>query len=288
MEETLAGTTVVVTGGSTGIGAECARQVLVAGGRVVICARGAARLESTRESLVRVARSPVDVTALPADVTVEADLERVLDAATTAGGRLGLVHAAATLAAIGPVVEVDPAAWLETVRIDLFGAFLAARAACRRMIARGEGGSIVLFSGGGGTSAFPNFTAYGCSKAGVVRLAETLAQEVAPYGIRVNSVAPGFVATTIHEATLQAGEAAGAAYLERTRRELSEGGVSPEVGARAVVFLLSDRSAAITGRLLAAPHDNWREWPAHRAELDGSDLFTLRRIVPRDRGMTWQ
>lgn len=266
----------------------CAQHVLAAGGRVVICARNAANLEATRESLARRARSPADVAAVPADVTAQADLDRVLDTATAYGGRLGMVHAAATLAAIGAVVEVDPAAWLDTLRINLFGAFLAARAACRRMIARGDGGSIVLFSGGGATSPFPNYTAYGCGKAGVVRLAETLAQEVAPHGIRVNCVAPGFVATGIHQATLHAGEAAGAAYLERTRHELREGGVAPDVAARAVVFLLSERSAAVNGRLLAAVHDDWEDWPTHQAELDGSDLFTLRRIVPRDRGMTWQ
>lgn len=284
----LAGTVVIVTGGSTGIGAACARQVLAAGGRVVICARGITKLEAARESLTTSARSPAHVTAIPADVTVEADVERVLDAAAASGGRLGLVHAAALLSAIGPVVEVDPGAWLETLRVNLFGTFLMARSACRRMIGRGNGGSVVLFSGGGATSSFPNYTAYGCSKAGVVRLAETLAQEVALHGIRVNCIAPGFVATGMHEATLRAGNAAGPAYLERTRRELREGGVSPEIAARAVVFLLSERSAGISGRLLAAAHDDWEHWPAHRAELDGSDLFTLRRIVPHDRGMSWQ
>jgi NAD(P)-dependent dehydrogenase (short-subunit alcohol dehydrogenase family) len=254
----------------------------------VICARNSANLEATRKSLASLARAPSDVAAEQADVTSEADLERVFDRATAYGGRLGMVHAAASLAAIGPVAEVDPAAWIDTLRINLFGAFLAARAACRRMIARGDGGSIVLFSGGGATSPFPNYTAYGCSKAGVVRLAETLAHELGPHGIRVNCVAPGFVATRIHQATLQAGTTAGPAYLERTRHELREGGVSPDLAARAVVFLLSERSAVVTGRLLAAVHDHWEDWPDHHAELDGSDLFTLRRIVPRDRGMTWQ
>jgi hypothetical protein len=54
------------------------------------------------------------------------------------------------------------------------------------------------------------------------------------------------------------------------------------------VFLLSQRAAGITGRFVAAPHDDWENWPSHRDEIEGSDLFTLRRIVPKDRGKDWQ
>ncbi|MGH7517728.1 MAG: SDR family NAD(P)-dependent oxidoreductase [Gemmatimonadales bacterium] len=286
-EHTLAGRTVVVTGGSSGIGLACAAEAVRLGARTIVCARGADALEDARATLNRAA--PGRVSALTADVTDAGDVERVFDAAERDGGQLAVVHAAGVLSGIGAVVDADPAAWLETVRINLFGSFLVARAACRRLIARGEGGAVVLFSGGGATGPFPNYTAYGCGKAGVVRLVETLAQEVGPHGIRVNCVAPGFVATRIHEATLRAGAAAaGAAYLERTRSELQEGGVPAERAARAVAFLLSPASEGISGRLLAAVHDDWGRWPEHLAELDGSDLFTLRRIVPRDRGMSWQ
>ena len=285
--ETLVGHNIVVTGGSMGIGYACAEELARSGARVTICARGKGALEQA-SSRLRSAMPKAEVAYLAADVSDPKDVNRLLDAVERVGPITGLVHAAAVLGAIGSVVTADPEQWFEVVRINLYGSFLVARGVCQRMIRAKQRGSVVLFSGGGATSPFPNFTAYGSSKAAVVRLAETLAQEVAAHGIRVNCVSPGFVATRMQDQTLEAGEAAGADYIRRTKAELKKGGVSPTLAARAVAFLLSDRGAGITGRLLAAPWDRWDEWPEHLDEMSGSDVFTLRRIVPRDRGMNWQ
>jgi 3-oxoacyl-[acyl-carrier protein] reductase len=212
----------------------------------------------------------------------------MLDAARELGGLHGVVHAAGIYGPIGPVTQVDPDAWLEAVRVNLFGTFLVLRAACRRMIEGGSGGSIVLLSGGGAASPFPNYTAYACGKVGVVRLTETASLEVASHGIRVNCVAPGFVATRLHEQTLAAGEALAGEFAAKTKAELAKGGVPASVAARTAAFLLSSRADGITGRFVAAPYDRWEQWPGHLEQIAGSDLFTLRRIVPRDRGMDWQ
>src|SRR5437867_1761397 len=130
-------------------------------------------------------------------------------------------------------------ACLEAIRINLFGTFLVARQACRLMKTRG-GGRLVLFSGGGAATPFPHYTAYACGKAAVVRLTETLAQEMQPFNIQVNCVAPGFVVTRLHQETLVAGDRAGAAFLEQTKRQIESGGVPATVGAGAAAFLLSD------------------------------------------------
>jgi 3-oxoacyl-[acyl-carrier protein] reductase len=185
-------------------------------------------------------------------------------------------------------VKVDPALWFEAVRVNLFGTFQVAREACRRMIDGGVRGSIVLMAGGGAASPFPNYTAYACGKIGVVRLTETLALEVADHGIRVNCVAPGFIATRLHEQTLAAGAQLAGTFVETTKAELAKGGVPAAVPARTAAFLLSSHASGITGRFVAAPHDRWERWPERIHEIIGSDLFTLRRIVPRDRGGEWQ
>jgi NAD(P)-dependent dehydrogenase (short-subunit alcohol dehydrogenase family) len=275
----------VVTGGSTGIGLACAEELARAGASLVICARSAVQLEAAAASL---AGSRAKVRTVRADVSLADDVAGVFEAADGWGGATALVHAAAVLGPIGAMVGVDSAAWFETIRINLLGTQLVAGEAARRMIAKQRAGAMVLFSGGGGGYAFPNYTAYACSKAAVVRLAETLALELAPHGIRVNSLAPGFVATRMHEATLRAGESSGSEYLERTRMELMRGGTPASVAARATRFLLSPRAAGITGRFVAAPYDGWEHWPEWLDKIAGSDLFTLRRIVPRDRGMDWQ
>jgi 3-oxoacyl-[acyl-carrier protein] reductase len=219
---------------------------------------------------------------------VPADVDGAFERAERRFGPVnGLIHAAAVLEPIGTILDVDPAAWLRTIQIDLYGSFLVTRAACASM-KRSGGGRIVLFSGGGAATPFPRYTAYACSKVAVVRLVESVALEMAPFGIEINAVAPGFVATRMHEATLAAGSAAGDDYLERTKIDLATGGVSPDVGAEAACYFVSEAARGISGRFVAAPWDGWATWRERAEAIAGSDLFTLRRIVPRDRGETWQ
>ncbi len=145
-----------------------------------------------------------------------------------------------------------------------------------------------MFSGGGASGPFPNYSAYACSKVAVVRLTETIAQELAPE-IEVNCLAPGFVLTRIHRQTLEAGSRAGQEFFEKTKTLLEEGGGVPAtVAAEACAFLVSDAAKGITGKFVAAAYDDYRAWPLHLEELRDSDLFTLRRTLPRDRGLDWQ
>ena len=173
------------------------------------------------------------------------------------------------------------------MRVNLFGAFVGMTCAARRMT--GVGGRIAVFAGGGASAPFPRYTSYAAAKAALVRLVETLAVEWENDGVEVNCIAPGMVATRIHQATLHAGERAGQDFLNRTRQALENGTAVPaEVGADAAAFLVSDAAAGITGRFVAAVYDGYRDWPGRIERIRGSDLFTLRRIVPTDRGDQWQ
>ncbi len=155
------------------------------------------------------------------------------------------------LGPIGPPGSWDVDAFRQTIEINLVGTLLSVLSLLAPL--RAGHGAVVAFSGGGATSPLPRFDAYAASKAAVVRLVN-LAVELAPDGVRINCVAPGFVATAIHQATIDAGpQLAGDAYYERTRRALDVGGDSADTAAELTAFLLSHDAEGITGRLLRRP-----------------------------------
>jgi 3-oxoacyl-[acyl-carrier protein] reductase len=190
----------------------------------------------------------------------------------------GLVCAAGMLGPIGPIGTYAVAAVRRTVEVNLVGTLLAIEACLPGL--RASRGAVVAFGGGGATAPLPRFDAYAVSKAAVVRLCENISAELASEGVRVNCVAPGFVATDIHQATLTAGpELAGPDYFERTRAELQRGGVPASEAAELVCLLLEDASnSSFSGKLISAQWDAWRE-PGFRRRLhDERDLATVRRI----------
>lgn len=282
----LSGKRIVVTGGSMGIGLACANACLSAGAKVIICARTRRPLKQAAEDLKKKGFS--DIHSIVADVTRQRQVEAVFhEMDDKFGGLDGVIHCAGVYGPIGLVTEVDPEAWFKAVRINLFGTFLVARQASSVMQSKG-GGRIVLMSGGGAATPFPRYTAYACGKVSVVRFTETLAQEMKPFNIEVNCLAPGFVITRLHRETLAAGDRAGKDFLENTQRQIQSGGVPVSIAANAAAFLVSDEAKGITGKFVAAPYDGWADWKKHLDELTKHDIFTLRRIVPKDRGMNWQ
>jgi NAD(P)-dependent dehydrogenase (short-subunit alcohol dehydrogenase family) len=190
----------------------------------------------------------------------------------------GLVCAAATLDPIGPVGSYGAADFRRALEVNVLGTLLAITTCLPSL--RKSRGAIVTFSGGGATAPLSRFDAYAASKAAVVRLTENIAGELMGEDIRVNCVAPGFVATDIHQSTLAAGpELVGRDYFEHTRAQLESGGVPAGEAAELVCILLEDDpNALFTGKLISAQWDPWRD-PAFRRRLaDERDLATLRRI----------
>ena len=149
-------------------------------------------------------------------------------------------------------------------------------------------GKIVQLSGGGATNPLPRISAYAASKAAIVRLAESVALDVKEDGIDVNSIAPGALNTRMMDEVLAAGaEAVGEGFYERMKK-MADGGTTPlEVAPRSRCSSGRRRATASPAGCCSAVWDPWERLPQHRGDLDGSDIYTLRRIVPKDRGMTW-
>ncbi len=168
-----------------------------------------------------------------------------------------LVNNAGVYGPMGPVEDVDWAAWVRAIEINLLGSVLMARALLPHFKAR-RYGKIVQLSGGGATAPLPRISAYAASKAAVVRFAETLAEEVRGDGIDVNAVAPGPLNTRLLDEVLAHGPSGvGEEFYARAVRQRDDGGVPLETGARLVAFLGSAASDGITARLLSAVWDPW-------------------------------
>ena len=262
------GRRVLVTGGSRGIGLAVSRALAEGGWEVVVLSRDRARVDEAVASLAGDGHA-----GLVLDVADGDGWRNV--AAAIAGPRPldGLVTAAGVLGPIGPLGAYEPGGFRRTVEVNLIGTMLALHHVLPGVAERG--GAAVTFSGGGATGPLARFDAYAASKAAVVRLTEN----VAATGVRVNCVAPGFIATEIHEETLDAGpEVVGADYYERTQAELERGGASLDEVSALVAFLLSAEAAGIGGKLIAAQWDPWREPDFRRRLAEDPDLATLRRI----------
>jgi NAD(P)-dependent dehydrogenase (short-subunit alcohol dehydrogenase family) len=271
------GTVAVITGSGRGIGEAVALAFAGNGAAVVLAARTASELTRV-EARVRAAGGAA--VAIPTDVSSPADVSRLVQRAVDAYGRVDvLVNAAGILGPVGPVWEADPEAWKRAVEVNLYGTFLCCRAVVPHMMQRGRG-KIVNFSGGGAASPLPRMAAYGASKAAVVRLTETLAEELKPYGIAVNAIAAGLVDTRLLDPVLAAKERGGDQFARvRRLRDTGEGGVPAELPAALALWLASDASHGLTGKLISAPYDGWRDWDERRIDaLKGSPWFTLRRI----------
>jgi NAD(P)-dependent dehydrogenase (short-subunit alcohol dehydrogenase family) len=276
----------LITGASRGLGRLLAERFWNWNWSLVLLARSKPALIEVIEALG--AKSGQSAHMIISDLTHEEEIAKLGSAIKSLVPRLDLViNNAGIQGATGPAWENDWAEWLETLRTNLLAPVRISRLVAPWMIANGDG-SIINVSGGGATGPRANFSAYATAKAGLVRFSETLAEELKPHNVRVNCIAPGAMRTSMLQDIVDKGEAAvGDREYSLARRVMTEGGASMDVVAELCNFLASDAARGITGKLISAVWDDWRNWPDHIEELSASDVYTLRRIVGRDRGFGW-
>jgi len=278
----------LVTGASQGFGLAVAKAFVREGASVLICARSQADLERAAAETAEAAQGGAKVIAQRADVGRAEDVDALVKRAHQAFGGIDvLVCNAGVYGPKGPIESVDMEAWSDAMRINLMGVVLPCRAVLPEFKANRRG-KIILLSGGGATKPLPFLSAYAASKAAVVRFGETLAEEVRELGILVNSVAPGALNTRLLDEVLDAGpEKVGRAFYDQSVKQKTAGGTSLDRGTALCVYLASDQSAGITGKLISAVWDPWETLAERMADLCETDIYTLRRITPGDRGKLW-
>lgn len=288
MTYSLKGRHAIITGANQGLGREIAIAYVRAGASVMICARDEGKLAAVRDELATMGEEGQRVLARRVDVSDAAAVDDLVASAVAQLGRVDvLVNNAGVYGPFGPIESVDWTEWVRAMEINIYGSVLPCRAVLPHF-KKQRYGKIVQLSGGGATNPLPRITAYAASKAAIVRFVESLAIDVKGYGIDVNAIAPGALNTRMMDQLLAAGpEAVGQDFYTRMQGLAASGGTPLETGAALAVFLGAVDSDGITGRLLSAVWDPFERLQDHRDDLDRTDVYTLRRIVPKDRGFDW-
>ena len=275
MGKLLQGKYSIITGGSQGIGKAIARAFLEEGCGCLLVSRTPDTLEDTVQEISAIGPR---VLAFRGDVGSAVDVRAMTECALAEFGTIDvLVNCAGVYGPIGPSTEVSSQEWWDTLRVNLFGAFLCTQAVLPDMLRKGSG-KVINLAGGGASGPFPRFSAYAASKAAVVRLTETMAEELKGTGIDINAIAPGPVNTRLLDQVLAAGKAAGD-FLARSLKQKTEGGTPPERAAELAVFLASSLSDGLSGRFISAVWDDWQEMSGRIPEIMASELYTLRRVT---------
>lgn len=288
VSDVLLGKQAIITGANRGLGFEIAKKFVEAGADVMLCARSSNLLERAHTDLVGMARLGQKIVANVADVSSEADVQALVTNTLDAlGGCHILVNNAGIYGPKGVIESVDWTEWIKAIEINVYGSILMCRALLPHFKAQGYG-KVIQLSGGGATNPLPRISAYAVSKAAIVRFAETLAEEVRGTGIDVNAISPGALNTRMLDEILLAGpEKVGQTFYDRSLQQKESGGASLDKGADLALFLASAASDGITAKLISSTWDDWEHWPDHLELLKSSDVYTLRRIIGRDRGFAW-
>jgi 3-oxoacyl-[acyl-carrier protein] reductase len=262
---------VLVTGAGRGIGKRLAIGFATRGAKVGLLARSKAEIDLCH---LEIGHAGGSATRILADVR---DYERMTavmhQMRIDYGGVDVLVCAAAVQGSIGPFVETQPKAWHETIETNFTGVLNCCRAVLPQMIER-RSGKIIVIAGGGARLGRPNFSLYSAMKTALVRFVESVAQEVSEHNVQINCLSPGGSYTHMTDQILNAGERAGWREIEDAQQVRLTGGVPPERQVELAVFLASEQSNHITGRLLHV-EDNWKKLKDKNVN---PELYTLRRV----------
>ena len=263
---------VLVTGAGRGIGKRLAIGFAARGARVGLLARSKAELDLCHLEIEHAGGSALRLRADAGDYEqVTAAVERMR--VTFGAHPKVLICSAAVLGPVGPFAESNPKTWHEVVQTNLTGVLNACRAVLPYMLER-RNGKIILLAGDASAAARPNFALHEATKTAVVRFAETLADEVSDHNVQVNCMAPGDAYTHMTDQILAAGEKAGERELDEARQVRMTGGVAAEKQIELALFLASEQSNHISGRLIRVQDD----WKKLREKSASPDLYRLRRV----------
>ena len=275
----------LITGASRGLGFHLAKRFWDDGWSLILVGRDKGKILNSCSFFENRPLQKIEI--LSCDLSNAHQLNKLVDIIRSSYEYLDvLINNAAIQGPIGPITDSMMSDWSTTIQVNL----LSPVTLCKGLIpllSKRINAAIINLSGGGATGPRPNFSAYASSKVALVRFSETLANELSLTNIRVNCIAPGPLKTQMLEEILLSEELSGSYEFDKAKKVFKEGGASLDSVADLALFLASERSIGINGKLISAVWDRWEAWPNYIKELNQTDAYTLRRVNGKDRGLNW-
>ncbi|MBI2446232.1 MAG: SDR family oxidoreductase [Parcubacteria group bacterium] len=267
----LEGKTAIIAGASRGIGRAIAKRFFEEGADIIAIARYNSDDLSQLISEMRNRKCSNKIIALLCDISQEGQVREAFDfIGNRKNGKIDiLVNTAGIAEPYAPIFESEFLEWKKVFETNVFGTFLMMKYTILQM-RENKSGKIINFSGGG--DGLEGFSAYSASKVAIVRLTETVAKEVKPFGIDINVIAPGPVHTKLFADMFFS-----KTFLESKNAPPATGDIQKSV--ELALFLASDKSNGLSGKFLSANWDNWSKIPENLdLIMSEPNVFTLRRV----------
>lgn len=283
----LKGKNVIITGSNQGFGKELAKEFILEGANVIICARNHILLDKIYTELSKKLLKGQELYSFVVDISYPESILAFHKNVFKYFDKIDILINNAGIQGVKGLTDIkDFKEWKKTIDINLMGTVNMCMMFLPEL--KKSHGKIINVSGGGATNPRPYFSAYATSKAAIVRFSECLAEELREYKVDVNCVAPGALNTRILDENILAGiEKIGKENYKKALKQKENGGDSLKDAAELCAFLASEKCDGITGKLISAKWDEWKDLPNHKQELNKSDIYTLRRVLPSDINPYW-
>lgn len=283
MYEDLKDSVVIITGASRGLGFQIASSFYQHGARVILSSRKKEELDDAAKKIIQLDSSHKEnILTFQSDVSLKKDCNDLASFAIDQFGKITtLINNAGIYGPKGRFDELNEDDFHQVMNINFYGSMYMIKA-CMKYFLENNKGSVIQLSGGGATKALKNISGYSASKTAIVRLIENLAIDYFDTNIRFNSVAPGAINTSMLDEIIDAGpDKVGQEYYTKSLNQLKNGGADPRIAASLCLYLASESSAGINGRVISAIWDKWDNFPENLSLFEEDEnLFRLSRILP--------